>query len=58
MEKGVLVVRVGEGHEQQDSILIKIEGFPGGPVVKYLPAKAGVKSSIPGPGRSHMPQGN
>ena len=58
MEKGVLAVRVGEGGEQQDSILIKIEGFSGGPVVKCPPAKAGVKSSIPGPGRSPMPQGN
>ena len=52
MEKGVLAVRVGESHEQQDSILIKIEGFLGGPVAKYLSAKAGVKSSIPESGRS------
>ena len=43
---------------QMDPVPIKIEGFPGGPVAKYLSAKAGVKSSIPGPGRSHMPQGN
>ena len=28
--------------------------FPGGPVVKNLPASAGDMGSIPGPGRSHM----
>ena len=31
--------------------------FPGGPVVKNLPANAGVVGSIPGPERSHIPQG-
>ena len=30
-------------------------GFPGGTVVKNLPANAGDTGSIPGPGRSHMP---
>ena len=29
--------------------------FPGGAVVKDLPASAGDTGSIPGPGRSHMP---
>ena len=28
--------------------------FPGGAVVKNLPANAGDMGSIPGPGRSHM----
>ena len=32
--------------------------FPGGPVVKNPPANAGDMGSIPGPGWSHMPQGN
>ena len=32
--------------------------FPGGPVVKKLPADAGDMGLIPGPGRSHMPWGN
>ena len=32
--------------------------FPGGTVVKNLPANAGDMGSIPGPGRSHMPQSN
>ena len=30
-------------------------GFPGGTVVKNLPANAGDTGSRPGPGRSHMP---
>ena len=32
--------------------------FPGGAVVKNPPANAGDTGSIPGPGRSHMPQSN
>ena len=36
----------------------KLVGFPGGSVVKNPPANAGDTSSIPGPGRSHMPQSN
>ena len=30
----------------------KVQGFPGGPLVKSLPCNAGDTSSIPGPGRS------
>ena len=33
-------------------------GFPGGAVVKHLPAHAGDTGSSPGPGSSHMPQSN
>ena len=32
--------------------------FPSGLVVRNLPVNAGNKGSIPGPGRSHRPQGN
>ena len=32
--------------------------FPGGTVVKNLPANAGGTGSIPCPGRSHMPRSN
>ena len=32
--------------------------FPGGTVVKNLPANAGDVGSSPGPGRSHMPRSN
>ena len=32
--------------------------FPGGAVVKNLPANAGDMGLIPGPGRSHMPWSN
>ena len=35
-----------------------IGGFPGGAVVKNLPDNAGDMGSIPGLGRSHMPQSN
>ena len=38
--------------------LTKHRDFPGGPVIKNPPANAGHTGSIPGPGRSHMPQGN
>ena len=33
-------------------------GFPGGSVVKNLPANAGDIASIPSLGRSHIPQSN
>ena len=33
-------------------------GFPGGSVIKNLPASAGDTGSIPGLGRSHMPWSN
>ena len=32
-----------------------LQGFPGGAVVKNLPANAGDTGWSPGPGRSHMP---
>jgi len=34
------------------------QDFPGGPVAKNLPANARDMGSIPGPGRSHTPQGD
>ena len=34
----------------------QLSGFPGSPVVKTPPAKAGGRGSIPAPGRSHMPR--
>ena len=35
-----------------------LRDFPGGAVVKNLPANAGDTGLIPGPGRSHMPRNN
>ena len=35
-----------------------MEDFPGGAVVKNLPANAGDTGSSTGPGRSHTPQSN
>ena len=37
---------------------VSFGGFPGGSVVKNPPASARGTGSIPGPGRSHMPQCN
>ena len=42
--------KYGQKHNKQD--------FPGGAVVKNTPANAGNMGSIPGLGRSHMPQSN
>ena len=36
----------------------EVLGFPGGAVVKNLPANAGDTGSSPGLGRSHMPRSN
>ena len=38
--------------------LISQTDFPDGPVVKNPPASTGDTGSVPGPGRSHTPQGN
>ena len=43
----------------QDLVTIykdSIEDFPGGLVIKNMPANAQEKGLIPGPGRPHMPQ--
>ena len=48
MESMALVAVLKPGHR----------GFPGGTVVKNLPANAGDTGSSPGPGRSHMPRSN
>ena len=43
----------------EGSHIIKLPpGFPGGAVVKNLPANARDTGSSPGPGRSHMPLSN
>ena len=44
---------------ESDNVLKSFrKGFPGGSMVKNLPANAGDTGSIPGPGRSHMPWSN
>ena len=40
------------------SEITEARDFPGGAVVKNLPANAGNTGSSPGPGRSHMPRSN
>ena len=41
-----------------NKLKIDAAGFPGGAVVKNLPANAGDTSLSPGLGRSHMPRSN
>ena len=36
----------------------KFKGFPDGSMVRNLPANSGYMGSVPGPGGSHMLQGN
>ena len=47
-------------YSKLNDIFIKnnISDFPGGTVVKNLPANAGDTGLSPGPGKSHMPQSN
>ena len=47
-------------YAQKNSAFLKGTGrdFPGGAVVKNLPANAGNTGLIPGPRRSHMPWSN
>ena len=52
------LTKKGRKHHEKKLSKNKTQGFPGGAVVKNLPADAGDKGSIPGPGRSHMPQSN
>ena len=42
-------------HHNNNKSKIKNMDFPGGLVIKNLPANAGDTGSIPGPGRFHMP---
>ena len=44
--------------EKEVKVKIQCWDFPGGLVVKSLFASAGDRGSIPGPGRSHVLQGN
>ena len=47
-------------HQLPYTFLLKNDprGFPGGAVVKNLPASAGDTGLSPGPEKSHMPQSN
>ena len=46
------------GHADTEIKKTESGGFPGGAVVKNLPANAGDMGSSPGPGRPHMLQSN
>ena len=45
-------------NDQKRKLRKESQDFSGGAGVKNLPANAGDTGSIPGPGRSRMPQGN
>ena len=47
-----------DGGDDCSQKTLRFRDFPGGAVVKNPPANAGDTGSIPGPGRSHMPQSN
>ena len=47
-----------EKSKQRTNIKTILSDFPGGAVVKNLPANAGDTGSSPGPGRSHMSWNN
>ena len=54
MNTDVKILKKNVNQIQQYIKRIHYGGFPGGPVVKNLPASAGDMGSSPGPGRSHM----
>ena len=50
--------QINNQDERLNSYNKDVLGFPGGTVVKNLPANAGDTGSSPGLGRSHMPRSN
>ena len=52
----VLALAKLRNHSQIFSYRRGSQDFPGGPVVKNVPANAAFTGWIPGPERSHMPQ--
>ena len=47
-----------ESEGEEPKKILEMEDFPGGPVIKNLPANAGNAVSTPGAGRFYMPCGN
>ena len=61
LHKNVYKSFIHNGKKQNNSYIqqkYQASDFPGGPVVKNPPYKAGDTGSILGPGRTHMPWGN
>ena len=54
-QQNLLLMSAFMEHTWKNMIERNAEGFPGGIVVKNLPANAGDTGSSPGLGRSHMP---
>ena len=57
LQKGIWV-NIPNIHAEFFLKIYQVSGFPGGAVVKNLPANAGDTGSSPGPGRPHMPRSN
>ena len=51
-------MREKEKEREKEVLKNNLRGFPGGAVVKNLPANAGDTGSSPGSGRSHMLRSN
>ena len=58
MFKHIKEMQWGIFNSWQIGNLSNVKDFPGGAVVKNLPANAGDTGSSPGSGRSHMPRSN
>ena len=56
MGKGEGRDELGDWNGHIYTTIYKIKDVPGGSVVKKLPANVGDTGSVPGTGRSHMPQ--
>ena len=57
-ETYILQVRIYKQILQLNGKKDILQGFPGGPMITSSSCNAADTSSIPGPGRSHMPQSN
>ena len=58
LQAGSLPTELSGKSKEVLSIDKNSRGFPGGSVVKNLPASAGDLGLIPDPGRSHIPRSN
>ena len=56
MEDRIVEISTTEQNKEKRIKRTEDRGFPGGAVVKNLPANAGDTGSSPGLGRSHMPR--
>ena len=58
IHKHFLKINIFKTYWKEKNVLRDIQGFPGGSVVKNLPADEGDRGSVPDPGRFPVPQTN